>query len=97
MKTVVMNLNIVEEEWIDIANPCRNCRHDLIASTQIGNEGYKLEKLLSFGGLTGNERLFVSGFMDEFDKAKIDDKPKANKILTALGVDANSIKNILSL
>ncbi|MHB8207758.1 hypothetical protein [Mucilaginibacter sp.] len=39
-----------------------------------------------FGGLTGNERLFITGLINELDQANINDKPKAQKILTVLGI-----------
>ncbi len=52
-------------------------------------------KYLDFNGLTGNERLFITGFFDEFDKAKNHDKTKARKILSALKFDKKSIEQIL--
>jgi hypothetical protein len=48
------------------------------------------------GGMTVNERLYVSGLMDEFDKSKINDKHKAAYILEVLQVDKPSIDKILS-
>jgi hypothetical protein len=45
--------------------------------------------------LTGNERLFVSGLMDEFDKALKNDKDKARLILELLGFDKPSIEKIV--
>lgn len=42
-----------------------------------------------------NERLFVSGLMDDFDKYKISDKQFAQFILERLKVDRESIDNIL--
>lgn len=42
--------------------------------------------------LTGNERLFVTGLMDEFDRAKKNDRETARKILSALGFDANAVR-----
>ncbi len=42
-------------------------------------------------GMTVNERLYVNGFIDEFDKSKIDDKAKAAYILELLQVDKPSI------
>ena len=53
------------------------------------------EKYLNFGAMTGNERLWVSGLFDEFEKSKITDKPKARQILTALQFDLNSINSIV--
>jgi hypothetical protein len=47
------------------------------------------------GGMTVNERLWVSGLMDEFDKSKIHDKVKAAYILELLQVDKPSIDKIL--
>jgi hypothetical protein len=37
-------------------------------------------KVDGIGGMTGNERLFVSGLMDGFDKALKNDKNKARLI-----------------
>lgn len=53
------------------------------------------DKTQSFGGMTVNERLFVSGLLDEFDKSKISDKTKAKEILRSLQVDEPSIELIL--
>ena len=47
------------------------------------------------GGLTGNERLFLSGLLSEFERAKRNDKVKARKILEALQFDRESIEKIL--
>jgi hypothetical protein len=47
------------------------------------------------GGMTVNERLFASGLFNEFDKAKINDKGKAEFILELLQVDKRSINKIL--
>ncbi|MDR2529880.1 MAG: hypothetical protein LBD04_12835 [Synergistaceae bacterium] len=49
----------------------------------------------SFEALLANERLFLSGLMDEFEKARQTDKDKARKILAALGFDAGSRKESL--
>jgi len=46
--------------------------------------------------MTVNERIFVCGLMDEFDKALLDDKAKAEKILELLGVDKPSIEQIVA-
>ena len=47
-------------------------------------------------GMTVNERLFASGLMNEFDKYKKNDKPKAAYILELLQVDKPSIEKILN-
>ena len=47
------------------------------------------------GGMTVNERLFASGLMDEFDRARKSDKAKARRILELLQVDKPSIDNII--
>lgn len=53
------------------------------------------DKHQSLGGLTGNERLFVTGLIDEFDNAKRNDKAKARQILKALDFDDKSIQRIV--
>ena len=45
--------------------------------------------------MTVNERLFVSGLMNEFDRLRITHKEKARKILELLQVDGPSIDLIL--
>jgi biofilm protein TabA len=52
-------------------------------------------KYYSLNGLTGNERLFVTGLIDEFDRAKKHDKLKARQILSALEFDEKSINRIV--
>jgi len=54
-----------------------------------------ISKVEELGGMTVNERLYVCGLMDEFDKALIIDGEKAKKILEFLGVDKPSIKKIV--
>jgi hypothetical protein len=49
----------------------------------------------SLDGLTGNERLFVTGLIYEFDRAKKNDKTKARQILMALEFDEKSIERIV--
>lgn len=46
--------------------------------------------------MTVNERLYVSGLMNEFDKSKKHDKVKAAYILELLKVDKPSIYKILN-
>ncbi|RNL51331.1 hypothetical protein [Pedobacter jejuensis] len=55
-----------------------------------------ISKVEGIGGMTVNERLYVCGLMDEFDKALIVDKNKAKKILELLGVDKPSIEKIVA-
>lgn len=55
------------------------------------------ERLLSFNGLSGNERLFISGLMNEFERLKETDKVLAAKILKALKFDENSINQYWDL
>ena len=55
-----------------------------------------INKVEGIGGMTGNERLFVSGLMDEFDSALKYDKDKARLILELLGFDKPSIQTIIT-
>jgi hypothetical protein len=48
------------------------------------------------GGMTVNERLYISGLIDEFDSALENDKNKAKFILELLKVDDLSIEKILN-
>ncbi len=54
-----------------------------------------ISKTEGLGGMTVNERLFVCGLMNEFDKALINDKTKARRILELLGIDRPSIDQIV--
>jgi hypothetical protein len=54
-----------------------------------------INKVEGIGGMTVNERLFACGLLNEFDKALINDKYKAKRILELLGVDKISIEKIL--
>jgi len=53
------------------------------------------QNVVGLGGMTVNERLYLSGLMNEFDKAKMRDKDLARKILQALEVDKLSIEQII--
>lgn len=46
-------------------------------------------------GTTVNERLYLTGLFDEFEKAMKSDKKKAEYILQELKVDPDSIKKIV--
>ncbi len=53
------------------------------------------DKCMTFDGLTGDERLLISGLIFEFEIALQNDKINAIKILTALKFDKPSIDKIL--
>jgi hypothetical protein len=55
----------------------------------------KVKKMDGLGGMTINERLYVTGLMDTFDKAKRKDKELARFILETIRVDKLSINKIL--
>lgn len=55
----------------------------------------RINRVDGIGGMTVNERLFATGLLDTFDKAKKVNKDLAKRILTALKVDNDSIKKIL--
>ena len=55
----------------------------------------KVEKVDGPGGMTVNERLYNTGLMAAFDKAKKDDGELARIILEANRVDQPSIDKIL--
>jgi hypothetical protein len=86
------NFDVSAEEWIEISNPCSTCQHDLITHTgvQVGDQ-----KVLDFKGLTGNERLYLTGLMKELSQAVATDKAKAVKILTLLKFDKASIERMV--
>lgn len=54
-----------------------------------------ISKVEGLGGMTVNERLYVCGLLDEFDKALLVDKDNAKKILELLDVDKTSIEKIV--
>ena len=56
----------------------------------------RIEKIDGLGGMTVNERLYVSGLMNEFDKCKQQDKERAKQILRWLKVDEQSIDRIIA-
>lgn len=55
----------------------------------------KANNVIGIDGMTGNERLFASGLMDTFEKAKKKDKYLARTILQALKFDEISISRII--
>jgi hypothetical protein len=55
----------------------------------------KAKNVIGLEGMTGNERLWESGLMEEFDRAKKNDKQKAHTILKALKFDELSISRII--
>ena len=54
-----------------------------------------VSKVKDIKGMTVNERLYVTGLMEEFDKSLIDNKSKARRILELLAVDKDSIEKII--
>ncbi len=55
----------------------------------------KDEKVKSFGGMADNEKLWVSGLVDDFDRSLKKDKQNAERILRALQWAESSLKKIL--
>ena len=55
----------------------------------------KIKNSPSLIGTTGNERLVLSGLLEEFDACKGNDKKKAKYILEKLGFGINDINRIL--
>jgi hypothetical protein len=55
-----------------------------------------IAKVEGLNSMTLNERLLVSGLMDEFDKAKLHNKKRAREILALLNVDKSCIDEIVS-
>ena len=63
-------------------------------------EELTIEKIKKVGGLAGmtiNERLVVTGLIDEFDKTKKKNKTRAAQILRLLRLDEYSINKILKI
>jgi hypothetical protein len=52
-------------------------------------------KVKSFGGMTGNEKLFIAGLLTALEKSLKRDKVNAEQILRALQWDESSLKKIL--
>ena len=55
----------------------------------------KVEQVDGLDGMTVNERLYVTGLIDVFDKAQKYDNDLARMILEAIKVDTHSINKIL--
>ncbi|XOV68683.1 MAG: hypothetical protein ACFHU9_05860 [Fluviicola sp.] len=60
------------------------------------NKALENPELSGLGAMTVNERLYVSGLMDDFDKYKRSNKQFAAFILERLKVDRASIEKILN-
>ena len=56
----------------------------------------RINKVEKLGGMTVNERLYMTGLFDEFDNSCKYDKEKAKTILKLLGVDQDSIDKIVT-
>jgi hypothetical protein len=54
-----------------------------------------IQNIEGLSGMTVNERLYVSGLMEEFDIVKTEKKSRAKEILRWLRVDEPSIREIL--
>ena len=57
---------------------------------------WEIRKIEGLDGMTVNERLYASGLLDEFDRAKHKDKNRAKQILKWLRVDQQSIEKIIT-
>ena len=55
----------------------------------------KIERIEGLGAMTVNERLWLSGLMDDFHSALLNDETRAREILTWLKVDEPSIDMII--
>ena len=100
---------IMSTDWIPISDEEFNCQQDWIQSVEskdnsesrkFYNRNLKEYVDLNYlheniNGMTGNERLFASGLMSEFDKSKRKNKEKTRKILQFLNFDENSINKII--
>jgi hypothetical protein len=65
-----------------------------------GNKDESIKKKIAgidgLGGMTVNERLYLSGLIDEFDSALLNNRARAKEILTWLKVDEPSIDLIIN-
>lgn len=69
---------------------------DYIYKRLIDKQTYtRIQNIEGLSGMTVNERLYVSGLMDEFDRVKITDRRRAKEILRWLKVDESSIEMIV--
>jgi len=93
------NFRVEIEDWILIDEHKKDCQQDFIMPTKRKSkeifetfingkwqDNLITEKIQTFDGLSGNERLYISGLIDEFDKAIINDSLKAKKILKVLNI-----------
>ena len=89
------DFDIRKDDWILISDPQIFCQHDVIRPTRVKDSKFEFDKSQPLAGMTVNERLFVTGLLEEFERAKKRDKKKAKKILEALQIDNESIEKIL--
>ena len=54
-----------------------------------------ISKVEDLGGMTGNERLYATGLIEEFESAKLNDKEKAKRTFRWLKFDETSITKII--
>jgi hypothetical protein len=100
---------ITENDWIQIDSEKEGCQQDWIenviskhnngvthfftkSSGQIIDTSNRTDTI---NGMTVNERLFVVGLINEFDKSRKHDKIKCRKILEYISVDEESIQKII--
>ena len=90
LKSSSLFANLVPQHYKSYTNPLAPIRK--MTKEEIYE---KANSVVGIEGMTGNERLYVSGLMDEFEKAKKSDKYKARTILQALKFDELSIGGIV--
>jgi hypothetical protein len=56
----------------------------------------RIARIEGLRAMTVNERLYLSGLMDDFDEAMVNNKERARQILTWLKVDEPSINAIVN-
>jgi hypothetical protein len=72
-----------------------NCYLRFMASKDKDIED-RIARIEGLRAMTVNERLYLSGLMDDFDEAMVNNKERARQILTWLKVDEPSINAIVN-
>jgi len=100
---------ITENDWIQIDSEKEGCQQDWIENVFSKNNNGATQfftkstgqiidtsnRIDTINGMTVNERLFVVGLINEFDKSRKHDKLKCRKILEYISVDEESIQKII--